>query len=122
MPIGRNLAMSLYRLEMEHLGLTGSDTKEPFRFAMDMEKVYSGANGLSAEEGVIYCEDCISAYDDFSWAVESLPVPKTYDAHLLLRFSEYELSPLIGIYSDHNIFELGIEMPPDQYFTPPHMF
>ena len=40
--------MSLYKLEMEHLGLTGSDAKEPFRFAMDMEKVYSGANGSSA--------------------------------------------------------------------------
>ena len=39
--------------------------------------------------------------------------PKTYDARLLLRFGEYQLSPLIGIYSDHNIFEPGIEMPPD---------
>ncbi|EDR07915.1 uncharacterized protein LACBIDRAFT_294495 [Laccaria bicolor S238N-H82] len=47
-PIGRNLAMSLYKLEMEHLDLTGSDAKEPFRFAMDVEKVYSGANGSSA--------------------------------------------------------------------------
>ena len=32
---------------MEHLGQTGSDIKEPFRFAMDMKKVYSGANGSS---------------------------------------------------------------------------
>ena len=40
--------MSLYRLEMAQLGLTGSDTKEPFRFVMDMEKVYSGADGSSA--------------------------------------------------------------------------
>ncbi|KIK05835.1 hypothetical protein K443DRAFT_327483 [Laccaria amethystina LaAM-08-1] len=47
-PVGRNLAMSLYKLEMEHLGLTGSDAKEPFKFAMDIEKVYSGANGSSA--------------------------------------------------------------------------
>ena len=39
--------MSLYRLKMEHLGLTGSDIKEPFRFEMDMKKVYSGANGSS---------------------------------------------------------------------------
>ena len=29
------------------MGLTGSDAKEPFRFAMDVEKVYAGANGLS---------------------------------------------------------------------------
>lgn len=36
--------MSLYKLEMEHMGLTGSDAKEPFRFAMDVEKVYSGSS------------------------------------------------------------------------------
>ena len=40
--------MSLYRLEMEHLGPTHSDMKEPLNFAMDMKKVYSDANGLSA--------------------------------------------------------------------------
>ena len=39
---------------MEHLGLTGSNTKEPFRFMMDMDKVYSGANGSSAGRRVLF--------------------------------------------------------------------
>ena len=39
--------MSLYKLEMGHSGLTGSGTKEPFKFAIDIEKMYSDANGWS---------------------------------------------------------------------------
>jgi hypothetical protein len=39
--------MSLYNLEMEHLGVTSSDAEGPFRFAMDVGKLHSGANGSS---------------------------------------------------------------------------
>ena len=40
--------MPLYKLEMEYLDATGPNAKEPFRFTMDVEKVHSDANGLSA--------------------------------------------------------------------------
>ena len=48
-------------------GTFGSDdAKEPFRFAMDVEKVYAGANGPwveYGEEGAVLCEGCIAACD-----------------------------------------------------------
>ena len=36
------------------MGLTGSDAKEHFRFAMDVEKVYARANGPSARRAPFY--------------------------------------------------------------------
>ena len=65
--------MSLYKLEMEHLGMMGSDARESFRFAMDMEKVYSGANGSSVgRRAPFYARVTLPPMDGLSWAVESV--------------------------------------------------
>ena len=72
-PVGRNLATSLYNLEVDHLRLTGSDAKAPFKFAMDIEKVYSDANGSSAGRRAPFnVRVALPPMTLCSWVVESV--------------------------------------------------